>query len=93
MSCSDMTVDDFLAAFHYGLPLAGVFLDLVIKLIEQIFQVPRLPDTSLCEAQGDGGPGYFLQAAGSTANRARRRREIDMMFAEPPAANLACEIA
>jgi hypothetical protein len=64
MSCSDMTVDDFLAAFHYGLPLAGVFLDLVIKLIEQIFQVPRLPDTSLCEAQGDGGPAISCRLPG-----------------------------
>jgi Urate oxidase N-terminal len=30
---------------------------------------------------------------GRRANRARRRRKIDMMFVEPPAANLACEIA
>jgi hypothetical protein len=58
------------------------------------FLVPSPPDTSLCEAQGDGG-GPAISCRPSRERQIGRedRRKIDMMLVEPPAANLACEIA
>src|SRR5216117_3731840 len=58
------------------------------------FLVPSLPDTSLCEAQGDGGgPAISCRLSGERQIGREDRRKIDMMLVEPPAANLACEIA
>src|SRR5438046_2449697 len=48
----------------------------------------------LCEAQGDGGgPAISCRLSGERQIGREDRRKIDMMFVEPPAANLACEIA
>src|SRR5213596_1981517 len=58
------------------------------------FLVPSLPDTSLCEAQGDGGgPAISCRLSRERQIGREDRRKIDMIFVEPPVANLACEIA
>src|SRR5437773_7969661 len=68
--------------------------DAIIGVLNAVFQVPGLPDTSLCEAQGDGGgPAISCRLSRERQIGREDRRKIDMMFVEPPAANLACEIA
>src|SRR5438309_4721168 len=71
--------------------------DAIIGVLNAVFQRwpdPGLPDTSLCEAQGDGGgPAISCRLSGERQIGREDRRKIDMMFVEPPEANLACEIA
>ena len=57
------------------------------------FLVPSLPDTSLCEAQGDGGgPAISCRLSGERQIGRADRRKIDMMFVEPPVATLLAKL-
>src|SRR5438034_9503678 len=57
------------------------------------FFVPSLPDTSLCEAQGDGGgPAISCRLSAERQIGREDRRKIDKMFVEPPVATLLAKL-